>query len=173
MKNILVLIALISVFYLPTGAQTLNNAPAPTQDGVTANPGGARSVTSQRIPVVPVAGPFLDNLANTSWVASNIKRKEDFYLFFQSGTHSITVTERGGVPSYPERSFPIKTIAENPEENSATIIVASQNRLLYYSFRLITPYYLLISAGYETPEALEEITLEDYFNGGYALQLVY
>ena len=173
MKNTLFVIALISVFHLPTGAQTLNNAPAPTPSGITNTNNSARSVVSQRMPVVPVAGPFLDNLMNTSWVASNLKRKEDFYLFFQSGTHSITVVERGGMPKYPERSYPIKTIAEDPENNSATVIVASQNRLLYYSFRLITPYYLLISAGYESPEALAEITLADYFTGGYVLQLVY
>ncbi|MGL5722439.1 MAG: hypothetical protein ACRCY4_08575 [Brevinema sp.] len=171
MKNTVFLIAFIAVFHLPIGAQTLNNVPAPAPEGVAT--GGNRSVVSQKIPTVPLAGSFLDNVANTAWVASNIKRKEDFYLFFQSSTHAITVTERGATPTYPERAYPIKTIAENPDNNSATVIVASQNRLLYYSFRLITPYYLIISAGYETPEALEEITLEDYFNGGYVLQLVY
>ncbi|MGL5253845.1 MAG: hypothetical protein ACRC9L_02305 [Brevinema sp.] len=172
MKNTLFLIALISVFHLPIGAQTLNNAPAPSPDSSN-SPGGPSSLTSQRIPVVPLTGAFLDNLANTVWLASNIKRKEDFYLFFQSGTHSITVTERGGNPDLPERAFPIKTVSENINDNSAVVIVASQNRLLYYSFRLITPYYLLISAGYEAQEALEDITLGDYFNGGYVLQLVY
>lgn len=153
-------------------AQTLNNIPPKGPDPAAGAP-ASRALVSQRIPRLPLEGPFVDSLANTVWMAADLKRGEDFYLFFQNGTHSVALSKRGATPKYPEKSYPLKTVSENPEDGSAIVIVASHNRLLYYSFKLISPYYLAISAGYETAEALQELSISDYFNSGYVLQLVY
>lgn len=157
---------------LMVSGQTLNNVPSKGPDPVAGAP-MARALVSQRIPRLPLEGPLTEALANTVWLAADLKRGEDFYLFFQNGTHSVALTKRGITPKYPDKSYPLKTVSENAEDGSAIVIVASQNRLLYYSFKLISPYYLAISAGYETAEALQELTLTDYFNSGYVLQLVY
>lgn len=162
---------------VPAGvlAQTLNNIPARSAENTVdgALSGSLKAITSQRIPDFPVKGTLIENLANTVWMAVDIKRGEEFYLFFQNGTHSVSLTKRGGIPKYPDKLYPIKGIVDNPEDNSSIVIVASQNRLLYYSFKLLSPYYLGISAGFDTPEPLQELTISDYFNNGYIMHLVY
>ncbi|SFB75210.1 hypothetical protein SAMN02745150_00613 [Brevinema andersonii] len=132
-----------------------------------------KATTSQQIPNFNNLNDFSKIINDTVWVASDYKRSEDLYIFFHNNTQAIQLAKMGELVEYPKEAYPIRLFKQNPAQRSAIFIVASKNRLLYYSFQLITPYFMGVSAGYENPEPLEKITLEHYFNNGYIMQLVY
>ncbi|MGL4367436.1 MAG: hypothetical protein ACRCTQ_04055 [Brevinemataceae bacterium] len=131
------------------------------------------STTSKKIPDLMIPGKLLDKLNDTVWLASDLKKNQDFYIFFKNQRQSVAAVPRGQAVGYPQQSYPLKYMQEGSEANSAIYLVITEDKLLYYSFRLITPYYLAVSPGYETIDPLTTFTLQNYFNTGYILQLVY
>ncbi|MGL4563527.1 MAG: hypothetical protein ACRCVW_06720 [Brevinema sp.] len=131
------------------------------------------ATTSQQIPKLNTGRSILMLLNNTVWMTSDLKRNEDLVVFFKDETQGISLTTRGQKIQLPKRMYPIRVIENNTNNNSAILIIASQKNILYYSFKLLTPFYLLISPGFETLEEAKKVHEDEYFNQGYILQLIY
>ncbi|MGL4561150.1 MAG: hypothetical protein ACRCV0_02520 [Brevinema sp.] len=131
------------------------------------------ATTSQQIPRLNTRRSILMLLNNTVWMTSDLKRNEDLVVFFKDETQGISLTTRGQKVQLPKKMYPIRIIENNTNNNSAILIIASQKNILYYSFKLLTSFYLLISPGFETLEEAKKVHEDEYFNQGYILQLIY
>jgi len=145
---------------------------APTIEEKLKDPNTIVTVSAQ-IPNLNAPTSILEKLNNTVWMTSDLKRNEDLYIFFKGNRQGLGVVKRGEDTPVPQILYPIKMVQQGSDVYSGIFIVSSENKLMYYSFRFITPFYLAISDGYENPTPLQFITLEDYFNTGYILQLIY
>ena len=134
----------------------------------------SQALISKKIPSLDyTSGTIFEQLQNTVWVASDIKNSTDLYVIFNNNSYGRRSVTRGTAISYPSESYPMKFIRKGKFPNSGIFIIPSQEKVLYYSFCFLSPYYLLISAGYHQIEPLLKLEIPDYLTDGYMLQLVY
>jgi len=130
-------------------------------------------VSSKKIPNLYSLDTLIQKLDGTVWVTSNFKKLEDLFIFFNQNQQGISISKRGSGINIPKKMYPIKFIQNGNKVNSGIFIIPSKDKILYYSFYLISPYYLAISAGYNNISPLTNLSLQNYLNDGYLLQLVY
>ena len=134
----------------------------------------SQSLVSKKIPSLNItSGSIFDQLQETIWVASDIKNNTDLYVVFNNNRYGRKAVLRGTPPTYPSEVHPIKFVKTGRLANSGIFIVPSQDKILYYSFVFLNPYYLLISPGYNKIEPLLKLEIPEYLTDGYILQLVY
>lgn len=134
----------------------------------------SQSLVSKKIPSLNfTSGSILDQLQETIWVTSNIKNNTDLYVVFNNNRYGRKAVLRGTPLTYPSEVHPIKFVRNGRLTNSGIFIVPSQEKILYYSFIFLTPYYLLISPGYNQINPLLKLEIPEYLTDGYILQLVY
>lgn len=148
-------------------SQPIVTPPVPT------NTSNQIATTSKQIPILNSGKDLISLLNNTVWMASDLKRNEDLFVFFKNSLQGVSLTQRGQKIIIPKKMYPMKIIEDNKVDNSAILLIASEKELLYYSFKLITPFYLAISPGYDDINKLKNLSYNDYFNKGYILQLIY
>ena len=134
----------------------------------------SQSLVSKKIPSLNfTSGSIFDQLQETIWVTSNIKNNTDLYVVFNNNRYGRKAVLRGSTPTYPSEVHPIKFVKTGRIANSGIFIVPSQEKILYYSFVFLNPYYLLISPGYNQMDPLLKLEIPEYLTDGYILQLVY
>ena len=134
----------------------------------------SQALISKKVPTLNfTTGTIFDQLQETIWVASDVKKNTDLYVVFNNNRYGRKVVPRGTPVSYPSEVYPIKFVQEGRFPNSGIFIVPSREKVLYYSFYFLNQYYLLISPGYNQIEPLLKLEIPDYLTDGYVLQLVY
>ena len=133
-----------------------------------------QALISKKVPTLNfTTGTIFDQLQETIWVASDVKKNADLYVVFNNNRYGRKVVPRGTPVTYPSEVYPIKFVQEGRFPNSGIFIVPSREKVLYYSFYFLNQYYLLISPGYNQIEPLLKLEIPDYLTDGYVLQLVY
>ncbi len=160
-KILLILLCLL----IPLSAQEL--------DGESAE--NAQPLVSQKIPNLRMirGGNIMDELQNTVWVTLDVKNDMTLYAFFSDNKYGNTGVLPDTELALPSVFYPMRFLQAGNQEHSSIFIIASKQKLLYYTMYLIDPYHLVISAGYNSPDPLLEMTLEEYLRDGFVLQLVY
>ncbi len=115
---------------------------------------------------------MLGQLSNTTWVAVDPAKNKDLYVFFYGNQYGGCALENGEKPDVPLQLFPIKYVQQGRVPYSGIFVVSSQRKLLYYAFAFMTPFYLVISGGYDNLAPLVGMGIEDYLVDGYAMRLV-
>ncbi|MGL4676744.1 MAG: hypothetical protein ACRCWI_03650 [Brevinema sp.] len=116
---------------------------------------------------------IIEELQNTIWLSSDLPNKRELYTFFYDYKYGNISIKKGDKVSFPQKSYPIKFVQKGPHPNSSIFVIPSQEKILYYTFYLLNPYYLIISAGYNSIDPLLTMEISDYLQDGYLLQLVY
>lgn len=131
-------------------------------------------LVSQKIPSMEFEiSTMMEQLQDTIWFATDMRQDQDLYVFFKDNSYGGIAISQGLAPQAPQRMYPAKFVQAGNMPNTAIFLIASQDNILYYSIKLISPFFLVISAGYPYPEPLVDMATEDYFLNGYLLQLVY
>ena len=134
----------------------------------------SQGLISKKIPILnSTSETIAEQLQETIWVASDIKNNTDLYVVFNNNRYGRKMVLRGTPITYPSEVYPIKYVQEGKFPNSGIFIIPSKEKVLYYSFYFLNPYYLLISPGYNQIEPLLKLEIPDYLTDGYMLQLVY
>ncbi|MGL5955262.1 MAG: hypothetical protein ACRC0X_01450 [Brevinema sp.] len=116
---------------------------------------------------------IMEELQNTIWMTSDLQNTRELYVFFYDYKYGNISIKREENVRFPQQSYPMKFIQKGPYPNSSIFIIPSQEKILYYTFYLLTPYYMIISAGYNSIDPLLTMEIPDYLQDGHLLQLVY
>lgn len=129
---------------------------------------------SQQIPNLSIEeDDIMGKLKNTVWSTMDFPNNRELNSFFFDSKYGNVSILRGKPMVFPKQFFPMKYVQKGPYPNSSIYIIPSKEKILYYLFYLVTPYYLIISAGYNSVEPLMEMQVPQYLEDGYMMQLIY